>query len=103
VYATADGVVRFAGRTDGGYGTIVEITHGYGYTTLYAHLSKVLVRSGKTVHRGDVIAQSGRSGLVTGPHLHYEVRYNGVMQNPSDYFFNDIEASQYRTMLAKTK
>ncbi len=102
VYATGDGTVRFAGRTDGGYGTIVEITHGYGYTTLYAHLSKVLVRSGQTVRRGDVIAKSGRSGLVSGPHLHYEVRYNGVMQNPSDYFFNDIEASQYRTMLAKT-
>ena len=103
VYATADGVIRFAGRTDGGYGSVVEITHGYGYTTLYAHLSRVLVRSGQTVHRGEEIAESGRSGLVSGPHLHYEVRYNGVMQNPSDYFFNDIEASQYRAMLAKAK
>ena len=100
IYASADGVVRFAGRTRGGYGEVVEINHGYGYTTLYAHLSKSMVRPGQTVRRGELIAMSGRSGLVSGPHLHYEVRRNGAMQNPVDYFFDDVDAARYRVQLA---
>ncbi len=103
VYATGDGQVTYAGRTQGGYGTVIEISHGYGYSTLYAHLSSVLVRPGQTVRRGELIARSGRSGLVSGPHLHYEVRLNGRKQNPVDYFFDDIDAAQYRTMLAETR
>lgn len=91
VYATADGVVEVAGRTTGGYGRMIIINHGYGYKTLYAHLSTIKVNRGDRVSRGDVIALSGRSGLVTGPHLHYEVIYNGVKQNPVDYFFDDID------------
>jgi len=100
IYASADGVVRFAGRTRGGYGEVVEINHGYGYTTLYAHLSKSVARPGQTVRRGELIALSGRSGLVSGPHLHYEVRRNGAMQNPVDYFFDDVDAARYRVQLA---
>ena len=96
VYAAADGVVEFAGHTHGGYGIMVELNHGYGYTTAYAHLSKVLVREGQKVKRGDLIARSGRTGLVTGPHLHYEVRYNGIRQNPIDYFFDDINYQEYK-------
>ncbi len=100
VYATGDGVVRYAGRTQGGYGAVIEITHGYGYSTLYAHLSKVLVRPGRRVTRGQLIAKSGRSGLVSGPHLHYEVRYKGRKQNPVDYFFDDVDAARYRIRVA---
>jgi murein DD-endopeptidase MepM/ murein hydrolase activator NlpD len=103
VYATGDGVVRFSGRTSGGYGVVVEIAHGYGYTTLYAHLSRVLVRVGQAVKRGELIAKSGRSGLVSGPHLHYEVRYQGRKQNPVDYFFDDVDAARYRLQLASAK
>ncbi len=102
IYATGDGVVRFAGRTQGGYGTVVDISHGYGYSSLYAHLSKVLVRPGQRVHRGELLGKSGRSGLVSGPHLHYEIRLNGRKQNPVDYFFDDIDAARYRTLLAST-
>jgi murein DD-endopeptidase MepM/ murein hydrolase activator NlpD len=92
VYATADGTVEIAGRTNGGYGRVIIINHGYGYKTLYAHLSSTInVKPRQKVKRGDIIAQSGRSGLVTGPHLHYEVIYNGVKQNPVDYFFDDID------------
>jgi hypothetical protein len=92
VYATADGVVELAGRTSGGYGRMVIINHGYGYKTLYAHLSSTInVKRGDRVTRGDVIALSGRSGLVTGPHLHYEVILNGVKQNPVDFFFDTID------------
>jgi murein DD-endopeptidase MepM/ murein hydrolase activator NlpD len=103
VFATGDGQVRYAGRTQGGYGTVIEISHGYGYSTLYAHLSSVLVRPGQTVRRGELIARSGRSGLVSGPHLHYEVRLNGRKQNPVDYFFDDIDAARYRMLLAGTR
>jgi murein DD-endopeptidase MepM/ murein hydrolase activator NlpD len=92
VYATADGVVELAGRSSGGYGRMIVIDHGYGYKTLYAHLSSTInVRRGERVNRGDLIALSGRSGLVTGPHLHYEVILNGIKQNPADYFFDDID------------
>jgi murein DD-endopeptidase MepM/ murein hydrolase activator NlpD len=103
VYAAGDGVVRFSGRTAGGYGMVIEVTHGYGYSTLYAHLSRVLVHQGQTIKRGELIAQSGRSGLVSGPHLHYEVRYQGRKQNPIDYFFDDIDAARYRSQLATVK
>ncbi len=101
VYASGDGVVRTAGRTQGGLGVLVEITHGYGYASLYAHLSQVHVSPGQQVKRGDLIGRCGRTGLVSGPHLHYEIRRNGVSQNPVDFFFDDIDAARYRAMLAQ--
>jgi murein DD-endopeptidase MepM/ murein hydrolase activator NlpD len=103
VFAAADGVVRYAGRTQGGYGLVVDIAHGYGYSTLYAHLSRSFVRSGERVKRGELIGKSGRSGLVSGPHLHYEIRKNGQKQNPIDYFFDDVDAAMYRSQLAAAK
>jgi murein DD-endopeptidase MepM/ murein hydrolase activator NlpD len=87
VYASADGAVDFAGHQSG-LGSVVEINHGYSLKTIYGHLSKILVREGQMVRRGELIARSGNTGLSTGPHLHYEVRLNGVAQNPMDYFFN---------------
>jgi murein DD-endopeptidase MepM/ murein hydrolase activator NlpD len=99
VYAAGDGIVHFTGRTTGGYGMVVEVNHGYGYSSLYAHLSRTLVREGQSVRRGELIAKSGRSGLVSGPHLHFEVRYMGRKQNPVDYFFDDIDAARYRSQL----
>ncbi|MDP2207322.1 MAG: M23 family metallopeptidase [Bacteroidota bacterium] len=101
VYASGDGTVEFGGRSGGGYGIVVVINHGFGYQTLYAHLSKVLVRSGAKVKRGDLIAKSGRTGLVSGPHLHYEVHYKGVKQNPIDYFLNDLSVSEYVRNISK--
>lgn len=103
VYASGDAVVHFAGKTQSGYGRVIELDHGYGYTTLYAHLSVALVREGHRVKRGELIARVGRSGLVSGPHLHYEVRLNGRRQNPIDYFFDDIDAARYRAQLASAK
>jgi murein DD-endopeptidase MepM/ murein hydrolase activator NlpD len=103
VYASGDGTVKFAGKTMAGYGTVVEVSHGYGFTSLYAHLSEVKVRSGQRVERGELIGKCGRSGLVSGPHLHYEVRRNGAKQNPVDYFFDDVDAARYRIMLADAR
>lgn len=100
VYATGDGVVASSGRTQAGLGIMIVIDHGYGYTTVYGHLSKVLVRSGETVKRGALIARSGRTGIATGPHLHYEVRQNGILQNPVDYFFDDIDYQKIKEQLA---
>jgi len=96
VYASGDGVIRYAGRTGGGYGIMIEIDHGFGYTSAYAHLSKTLVGEGQKVRRGQLIARSGKTGLVSGPHLHYEVRLNGIRQNPLDYFFDDVSILEYR-------
>ncbi|MBI4429535.1 MAG: M23 family metallopeptidase [Ignavibacteriales bacterium] len=95
VYATADGTVELAGR-HGGYGIMIQVNHGYGYKTLYAHLSKTFVRDGEEVRRGMMIGRSGNTGLSSGPHLHYEVRLNGISQNPSDYFFDDVSQEEYR-------
>ena len=103
VYAAGDGNVHFSGRTSGGYGTVIEIQHGYGYSTLYAHLATPLVRAGQRVRRGELIGKCGRSGLVSGPHLHYEVRKNGRKLNPVDFFFDDVEAARYRAALAASQ
>ena len=97
VYASADGSVEFAGRNEqSGYGLMVQLNHGYSFTTKYAHLSRVLVRDGQSVKRGDLIARSGNTGLSSGPHLHYEVRKNGIAQNPLDYFFDDVDYQVYK-------
>ena len=89
VFAPGKGVVTFVGRR-GGYGIAVEINHGFGYKTVYAHLSKSIVKKGQRVTRGDLIAKTGNTGLSSGPHLHYEVHHNGVKLNPVDFFFDDV-------------
>lgn len=92
VYAPGNGVVQKVGRR-GGYGLTIEIDHGFGYTSLYAHLSKINVKKGQKVERGDLIGLSGKSGtLATGPHLHYEVKHNGVLLNPRNFIFSDMKA-----------
>ncbi len=90
IYAAAEGVVEFTGNR-GTYGRAIEIDHGYGYKTLYAHLSASLVKEGEKVKRGSLIGRVGRTGVTTGPHLHYEVIKNGVHINPIDYFFDEAE------------
>lgn len=95
VYATAEGIVDFAGPAHDGLGNKVEINHGYGYKTIYGHLSKTLVREGKHVKRGDLIALSGNTGLSTAPHLHYEVRVNGVPKDPRTFFLEDYSLKDF--------
>lgn len=87
VKSAADGVVEFSGY-QGGYGYVVIINHGYGYKTLYAHNSKLLVTKGQKVKKGQKISISGNSGVTTGPHLHYEVRINNVPVNPLMFLKN---------------
>lgn len=89
ILAPAQGTVRFAGNKAGGYGKVVEIDHGYGYMTRFAHASKILVRTGQKVDRGQTIAEVGATGLVSGPHLHYEVEVNGKPVDPLNFIISD--------------
>lgn len=86
ILASEAGVVLVSGYNSGGYGNYVVINHGGGYTTLYAHCSSLLVSAGQSVSRGQVIAKCGSTGMSTGPHIHYEVQYNGKTTNPMQYF-----------------
>ena len=89
VYATGDGKVVFAGVSRYGYGIHVDVDHGFGYETKYAHLSKLAVENGHTVKRGDIIGYSGNTGLSKGPHLHYEIVKDGKKIDPIDYFYEE--------------
>jgi murein DD-endopeptidase MepM/ murein hydrolase activator NlpD len=99
IYATGDGRVTFADYATNGYGRHVVIDHGFGYNTLYAHLSELRVRNGQKVKRGDVIGLVGNTGLSAGPHLHYEVHKNGQPVDPANYYFNDLTPEEYARML----
>lgn len=99
VYATADGVVRVSKDAGGGYGKYVDIDHGYNYVTRYAHLSKINVKVGQKVTRGEVIGEVGNTGLSTGPHLHYEVLQRGNPQNPAYYYHGDLSNEEFEEML----
>jgi murein DD-endopeptidase MepM/ murein hydrolase activator NlpD len=89
ILAAAQGKVVFAGHRANGYGNMVEIDHGYGYLTRYAHASRLHVRTGQTVERGAHIADVGATGLVSGPHLHYEVEVNGREVDPLNFIIGD--------------
>ncbi len=98
VYATGNATVEFSGWRQG-FGNCIILNHGYNYKTLYAHLKKSLVRAGKKVHRGDVIALVGNTGKSTGPHLHYEVHYKDQPVDPRNFYFQDLSPEQYDKMV----
>ncbi len=95
IYSTGNGVVAKVEYNGRGYGNHVIINHGYGYATLYGHMSKFAVRPGQKIKRGDIIGYVGNTGSSTGPHVHYEVIKNGQKINPINFFFNDLSAEEY--------
>lgn len=95
IYATADGTIDKLEFSFSGYGKVIEINHGFGYRTRFAHMHGFTVSQGQRVKRGDLIGYVGNTGLSTAPHLHYEVFVNGVLVNPIHYFFNDLNAADY--------
>ena len=99
VYSTGVGVVKSAEK-EVGYGNCIVIDHGYGYETYYAHLSKIKVKLGQKVNRGDIIGLVGSTGTSTAPHLHYEVSKNGQKVNPQNYYFQDLSPAEYEKMIA---
>lgn len=98
IYATANGRVISAGW-ESGYGNCVKIDHGFGYMTLYGHMSAFNIHPGQEVKRGEVIGAVGNTGKSTGPHLHYEVHYKGEVMNPQNYYFLDLTPEEYDKMV----
>jgi murein DD-endopeptidase MepM/ murein hydrolase activator NlpD len=99
VHSTGDGKIQFIIKAEDkasqGYGNLIIVDHGYGYRTLYAHLSKFKGKVDQQIKRGEVIAEVGSTGLSTGPHLHYEVIKDGRKVNPVNFFFNDLSPFEY--------
>lgn len=99
IYATGDGKVTTQKNSRSGYGNHIIIDHGYGYETLYGHMSKVEARRGQKVKRGDIIGYVGSTGRSTAPHLHYEVIKDGRKINPVNFYFNDLSPEEYDRVL----
>lgn len=99
IYATADGVIDKLDVSFSGYGKMLEIDHGFGYRTRYAHMHGFAVKQGQKIKRGDLIGYVGDTGLSTAPHLHYEVFVNGSHANPVHYFFNDLNPAEYEKII----
>jgi murein DD-endopeptidase MepM/ murein hydrolase activator NlpD len=99
VYATGDGVIEVVERKRWGYGKSIIINHGFGFKTLYAHLSEFKVKQGQKIKRGELIGLIGSTGRSTGPHLHYEVIKDGKKVNPIGYFHSDLTPEQYEQLL----
>lgn len=98
VHATGAGKIIYIGY-DKGFGNFVKIDHGYGFQTIYGHLSKFNVKVGQDVKRGDIIAYSGNTGYSTGPHLHYEIHLYGRYQNPLHFFGDNLSEDEYIAMI----
>jgi murein DD-endopeptidase MepM/ murein hydrolase activator NlpD len=99
IYATGNGKVTRADSGSTGFGKHIRIDHGFGYVTLYAHLSKYNVKRRQKVKRGDLIGYVGSTGRSQAPHLHYEVRYNGVQVNPINFYYGDLSPEEFQEML----
>lgn len=100
IYATGNGKVIEV-KNQKGYGKSILIDHGFNYQTLYTHLDKYNVKIQQKVKRGDIIGYLGNSGMSTGPHVHYEVRKNGIPVDPINYYFNDLTADEYDQLVAE--
>jgi len=99
IYATGDGEIAKVRRSRRGYGNHVIVDHGYGYQTLYAHMTKYIVYRGQKVKRGEIIGYVGSTGTSVAPHLHYEVIKNKRKINPVNYYYNDLSPEEYYKML----
>ena len=99
IYATAEGTVQTAGNLGNGYGNHVVIQHGYSYSTLYGHMSRIKAKRGQRVKRGEVIGYVGSTGKSTGSHLHYEVFKGRKRLDPIYFFYNDLTPEQYQQIL----
>jgi murein DD-endopeptidase MepM/ murein hydrolase activator NlpD len=99
IYATAEGTVQTAGNLGNGYGNHIVIQHGYSYSTLYGHMSRIKAKRGQRVKRGEVIGYVGSTGKSTGSHLHYEVFKGKKRLDPIYFFYNDLTPEQYQQIL----
>ena len=102
IYATGNGIVKRADNRSSGYGKHIRIDHGFGYVSLYAHLSKYKVRRGQKVKRGDIIGYVGNSGRSVGPHLHYEIFKDNKKINPLNFYYGNLSAQEYEALLTQS-
>jgi len=98
VYASGDGVIIRADQNSAGYGNHIRINHGFGYVSLYAHLSKYNVKKGQKVKRGDLIGFVGNTGRSQAPHLHYEIMKNGNQINPINFYYGNLSPEEFEAM-----
>ena len=103
IYATGDGTIKKVKYSRKGYGNSIVIDHGYGYETLYAHCSKILVKRGQKVKRGELIGLVGSSGKSTAPHCHYEVHKDKRKLNPINFFYNDITPEEFNELVEQAE
>jgi murein DD-endopeptidase MepM/ murein hydrolase activator NlpD len=99
VYATGNGTIADVISSQRGLGNHVIIDHGFGFTSIYAHLDRPNVRKGQKVQRGDVIGFVGSTGMSLANHLHYEIKINGINVDPVNYYFNDLTPAEYEKMI----
>jgi len=99
IYATGNGVINSVLSSKRGYGNHIIIDHGFGYSTLYAHMDRSIVRKGQKVRRGDVIGYVGSTGTSLAPHVHYEVKINGSNVDPVNFYFNDLTPEMYERII----
>lgn len=99
IYATGEGTISEVTKSRRGYGNHIVVDHGFGYKTLYGHMSKFAVSEGTKVKRGDVIGYVGSTGTSTAPHLHYEVIKDGRKINPINFYFNDLSPEEFDKMI----
>jgi murein DD-endopeptidase MepM/ murein hydrolase activator NlpD len=99
IYATGKGRAVKVDYSTGGYGNRIIIDHGYGYQTLYAHMSSFAIKQGESVQRGQVIGYVGNTGKSVGPHLHYEVHKNGEKVNPVYFYYQDLDDTSFDEMI----
>lgn len=103
VYATGNGVVKRADSRSSGFGKHIRIDHGFGYISLYAHLSKYNVRRGQKVKRGDIIGYVGNTGRSAGPHLHYEIIKNNKKIDPLNFYYGNLSPEEFEALLTQSK
>lgn len=103
VYATGNGVVKRADSRSSGFGKHIRIDHGFGYISLYAHLSKYNVRRGQKVKRGDIIGYVGNTGRSAGPHLHYEIIKDNKKINPLNFYYGNLSPEEFEALLTQSK
>ena len=103
IYASGNGVVKRADNRSSGFGNHIRIDHGFGYVSLYAHLSKYNVRRGQKVKRGDVIGYVGNTGRSVGPHLHYEILKDNKKINPLNFYYGNLSPKEFEAILSQSK
>ena len=103
IYATGNGVVKRADNRSSGYGKHIRIDHGFGYISLYAHLSKYNVRRGQRVKRGDIIGYVGNTGRSVGPHLHYEIFKDKKKINPLNFYYGNLSQKEFDALLTQSR